>query len=358
VIIESGARFGIASGDNFIKATIPWQPHLIRLMKRHSRTAFLLTLLLAAPLMTSAIVSRGREADSIRKTVSPIQLSAAGPDDTSRSAVTAFSAPIHPKPAHFEVFTVRNRKSITELESRLGPDGFVAMLKINRTDKKHLRAGDSLIIPDADSDLMSLAPFPIQLEVARTIPKLVLVSRRVQAFGAYESGRLVRWGPTSTGKKSTPTPAGLFHTNWKARETRSSVNQSWILPWCFNLDNFSGVSFHQFDLPGYPASHGCVRLLQEDAKWIYEWADKWTLSKTDGSVTAFGTPVLIFGDYKYGEKPLWKRLGDDPNASVVTIAETENALTPNLSIIALKTRARRPVTPTTETPVVTAALPE
>ena len=309
--------------------------------------------------MTSAIVSRGREADSIRRTVHPTPLSTVGPDDTSRSAVMAFSASIQPKPAHFEVLTVRNRKSITELETRLGPDGFAAMLKINRTDRKHLRAGDSLIIPAADSDLMSVAPFPIQLEVARTIPKLVLVSRRVQAFGAYESGKLVRWGPTSTGKKSTPTPAGLFYTNWKARETRSSVNQSWVLPWCFNLDNFSGVSFHKFDLPGYPASHGCVRLLEEDAKWIYEWADQWTLSKTDRSVIAFGTPVLIFGDYKYGEKPLWKRLGDDPNAAVITIAETENALNQHLPMIALKTRARRPVNSATEIPVViTAALPD
>jgi len=37
------------------------------------------------------------------------------------------------------------------------------------------------------------------------------------------------------------------------------------------------VSFHKFDLPGYPASHGCVRLPEEDAKWIYDWADHWTL---------------------------------------------------------------------------------
>ena len=325
-------------------------------MKRHSRTAFLLTVILAAPLLASAIASRGREADSIRRTIQASRLSTADSDDSvSRPSDIPFPASTVTPPVHFEVFKVRNRKSITELESRLGADAFAAMLKINRTDKKHIRAGDSLIIPDSSADLMSLAPFPLQIEVARTIPKLILVSRRVQAFGAYESGRLVRWGPTSTGKKSTPTPAGLYHTNWKAKETRSSVNQSWILPWCFNLDNFSGVSFHKFDLPGYPASHGCVRLLEKDAKWLYDWADQWTLSKIDHSIVAFGTPVLIFGDYAYGEKPLWMRLADDPAATAIPAAETESALNQHLTTIEIKARARRPANTGQEISVVAAA---
>ncbi len=328
----------------------------MRLMKRHSRTAFLLALVLAAPLLASAIASRGKEADAIRRTTQASQLSTADSDDPgNRPSDIQFSALTQAKSAHFEVFKIQGRKSITELESRLGADAFSAMLKINRTDRKHIRAGDSLIIPDAGADLMSIAPFPLQLEVARTIPKLVLVSRRVQAFGAYESGRLVRWGPTSTGKKSTPTPAGLYHTNWKAKETRSSVNQSWILPWCFNLDNFSGVSFHKFDLPGYPASHGCVRLLEEDAKWIYDWADQWTISKIDHSVLTFGTPVLIFGDYTYGEKPLWKRLADDPAATTIPVAETESSLNQHLATIEIKARPRRPVNSGQEIPVVAAA---
>jgi hypothetical protein len=227
---------------------------------------------------------------------------------------------------HFEVLKVQNRKTITELESRLGADAFAAMLKLNRIDKRHIHVGDSLVIPDTSADLMSIAPFPAHLEIARKIPKLVLVSRRVQAFGAYESGRLVRWGPTSTGKKSTPTPAGLYHANWKAKKRRSSVNQSWILPWCFNLDDRAGISFHQFDLPGYPASHGCVRLLEEDAKWVYDWADQWTLSRIDQTILAFGTPVVIFGDYQYGGKPLWKRLADDPAATAISTTESEIAM--------------------------------
>ena len=329
----------------------------MRLMKRNGLTALLLTATLAAPLLASAIASRGREADSIRRTIRPSELSAADSEDSGNHPPHLLSPSIAVTPVHFEVLKVRGRKTITELESRLGAVAFAAMLKLNRIDKRHIQVGGSLVIPGASADLMGIAPFPIQLEIARKIPKLVLVSRRVQAFGAYESGRLVRWGPTSTGKKSTPTPAGLYHTNWKAKKRRSSVNQSWILPWCFNLDDTAGISFHQFDLPGYPASHGCVRLLEEDAKWVYDWADQWTLSKIDQSILAFGTPVVIFGDYTYGEKPLWKRLADDPAATAISPAESEIAVNQHLATIETKARARGPANTSPDIPVATAALP-
>ncbi len=325
-------------------------------MKRHRRTAFLLTSILAATLLESPTVSRGRNADSIQNIIQESQVSAAGLDEFgNHSSGGPNSHSIPTPPLHFGAFKVRNRKSIADLESRLGAETFAAMLKINRTDKNHIRVGSLLIIPEPGTCLMSISPFPLQLDVARSIPKLLLVSRRVQAFGAYESGTLVRWGPTSTGKRSTPTPAGLYHTNWKAKETRSSVNQSWILPWCFNLDNFSGVSFHKFDLPGYPASHGCVRLLEEDAKWIYDWADQWTLSKTDRVVLAFGTPVLIFGDYTYGEKPLWARLADDPTATEISITAAEATLNEHLATIAIDAHARSAAAAGQIIPVVVSA---
>ena len=325
------------------------------LMKRHGHTALLLVLVLGAPLLASAIVTRGKETDKIRLN-QPNPASTVEPDDSINhlsDPPVSVAAPAPPR--HFEMFKIINRKSIKELESRLGADGFTAMLKINRTDRNHLRAGNSLIVPVSGADLMRLAPFPADLGIAKAITKLLLVSRRVQAFGAYEWGKLVRWGPTSTGKKSTPTPAGLYHTNWKAKETRSSVNQSWVLPWCFNLDNFSGVSFHKFDLPGYPASHGCVRLLEEDAKWIYDWAEQWTLSKSDKSILTFGTPVLIFGDYAYGEKPLWKRLVDDPIATEISVADTEAVLTQHMTAIVKKSRMGRPPNPVEQIPSVAAA---
>ena len=293
----------------------------MRLMKRNARTISLLITMLGAPLLASALALRDDESEALASKLKLSQPQPTEPEDSVSRPGPLPAAPVSSTPLRFETFKVQNQKSIQQLEAQLGPDGFTAMLKVNRVDKKHIRVGDSLLIPHIGNDLLSLAPFPRQLETAGNVPKLVLVSRRVQAFGAYEHGTLVYWGPTSTGKKSTPTPAGLYHANWKAKEKRSSINQSWILPWCFNLDDNAGIAFHQFDLPGYPASHGCVRLLEDDAKWIYDWADQWVLSKADSSVVAFGTPVIIFGDYSYGEKPVWKNLTEDPKSAAISTTE-------------------------------------
>jgi lipoprotein-anchoring transpeptidase ErfK/SrfK len=310
-------------------------------MKRTSRTTLFLSPMIVISILASALAYRSRGADSLETATGASGL----PDseDTERRIpVIPISTPATAtaKPSRFQVVTLQGQKSIKELEERLGADVFSLMLKINRLDRKHLRSGASLVIPDASADVATVSPLPLKLEAARSITKLIVVSRQAQAFGAYEFGELVRWGPTSTGKKSTPTPAGLYHTNWKAKETRSSVNQSWILPWCFNIDNIKGLAFHKFDLPGYPASHGCVRLLEEDAKWLYEWAEPWLLSKPSHSILAYGTPVIIFGDYSYGEKAPWLRLADDPAATAISIAEIDGVLNKYSPTIAIRARAR------------------
>lgn len=225
------------------------------------------------------------------------------------------------------------------------------VLKINRIGPRHIRKGRMLVVPDPIGDFMALSPFPHQIEAIQTIPKLLLISCRVQAFGAYEFGQLIRWGPTSTGRKVAPTPAGLYHANWKSKKKRSTVNRKWLLRWCFNLDTVRGISIHQYDLPGYPASHACVRLLGQDAYWVYNWAEGWLLSEKRRSIRAWGTPVLVFGKYPYGKSPPWKRLPDDPNATTIAINEIEDALRPYLPIIQEWVQARDSVLPAVALPL-------
>lgn len=246
----------------------------------------------------------------------------------------------NPAAVRYESVQIRGAKSLLDLETKLGHGGVEIAMRLNRLDRKHLGQAKSLVIPNSTASLLSLAPFPMEIEQAQSLPKLVLVSRRVQAFAAYEHGRLVRWGPTSTGKKSTPTPAGLFSMNWKSLETRSSINRDWRLPWYFNLDNHQGVALHQYDLPGYPASHGCVRLLEEDAQWFYSWGDQWIVSKSNRALLGYGTPVIIFGNYSYSEAPPWKRLPADPNAATLSTSEVLEALSPHLSVITARLQAR------------------
>lgn len=261
----------------------------------------------------------------------------AGKSDSNSDSQPSGKTP----PINFETYKIGGANSVAALESKHGKEGLEIILKINRLDRRHVASGKTLIVPTEKTDLLALAPFPAELDMVSSIGKMIVVSRHVQAFGAYESGKLVYWGPTSTGKAATPTPAGLYFTNWRAKETRSSINSSWRLPWYFNLDNIRGVAFHQYDLPGVPASHGCVRLLQTDAQWVFNWAEQWVLTNERNTIAAYGTPVLIFGDYAYGAQPPWKRLTENASAGSVTAAEIETALKKFMPTVEARVEARR-----------------
>jgi hypothetical protein len=60
-------------------------------------------------------------------------------------------------------------------------------------------------------------------------------------------------------------------------------------------------------LPGLPASHGCVRFLERDALWLFEWGEPWTLDDSGVRVLHAGTPVLIVGHYEFDKTPPWRQ---------------------------------------------------
>jgi len=278
-----------------------------------------------------AAVGLGCDASGDRPPAPPPDPSAsAGPVDPPGDA------PERPTPAPsgtglagFVAIEIDSNAGVRQLARRLGPDRLTLLLKINRVDRDHVRAGDTLFLPaDTTRGWLDLAPFPVRLGGRfglDSMPKLLLVSQRVQAVGGYQFGQLVFWGPTSTGKRATPTPNGWFHTTWKAKETRSTDNEAWLPRWYFNFENRRGISFHQYELPGLPASHACVRLLEADAEWIYRWADQWEVSADGRRVLRPGTPVLVFGEFGFGQVPPWRRLGDDPAAATVSEDEISRA---------------------------------
>lgn len=185
---------------------------------------------------------------------------------------------------------------------------------INRVDDRHLNRLDSFLMPDRfDLAPSEYLPFPLYSDSLKAFRKIILFSYPTQTFAAYEEGKLVLSGPTNMGKKATKTPTGLFFCNWKSKETRSTVNEEWVLKWNFNVSNLGGVGFHQYDLPGYPVSHSCMRLLEDHARFLYSWADQWKLT-ADGKLAWKGTPVVIFGAYPFGEPRPWYALVRDAHA--------------------------------------------
>ncbi|WP_163409675.1 L,D-transpeptidase [Flavobacterium ajazii] len=194
---------------------------------------------------------------------------------------------------------------------------------LNRTDKTNFKKLDSIVIPkDFSGDLVYYLPFPLHVKALEEVSKIIIFSYPTQTFAAYENGELVRTGPTNMGRKADPTPTGLFFTNWKAEKTTSTFNDEWELKWNFNIENKKGVGFHQYELPGYPASHSCLRLLEKDAKYLYKFADEWIL-KDKENVKVKGTPVIVFGSYDFdGPKP-WLQLPTNPTTLNISEAEIE-----------------------------------
>jgi hypothetical protein len=220
----------------------------------------------------------------------------------------------------YHYFPEHGRTSYSGLAQHFSNDELQIILAINRLDKKNFGRRDSVVIPDTFmNDFLRYSPFPARLQLADPVKKLILFSYRIQAYAAYEHGLLVKWGPTSMGKRSAPTPTGLFHTTWKAKKTKSTINPEWILPWAFNLDNFEGVSMHEYDLPGYPASHACARLWSDDAQWMYYWAEQWIVTDDEEDIVAYGTPVIIYGEYEFGQKPPWHFLPQSPDTTTETV---------------------------------------
>ena len=227
---------------------------------------------------------------------------------------------------NYKLDSALTRESMDSILSQFSKDQLAVVYALNRVDASKIKRKSSLIVPEcASEEFNAYSPFPETLNFLQCIPQTVLISQRVQAFGLYENGELIKWGPVSTGKLTTPTPNGLHYGNFKAKRKISSVNEDWILPYYFNFMNFEGVGTHQYAMPGYPASHGCVRMAEDDAKFIYNWANMWQLENQQ--IKQNGTPFMVFGEYNHeGDLP-WQQLTQDMNANDINkdeLATLEN----------------------------------
>ena len=182
---------------------------------------------------------------------------------------------------------------------------------LNRTLIPFTNIGDTLVIPTRfDLDFCAYSPFPHHYPGAKAFDKLFIIDKNIQAWAAYEYGNLVRWGVVSTGAEESRTPNGRFNFNWKAEHRVSSLSppgEPWDMYWVFNFHEARGIHIHQYAMPtGGPVSHGCVRLVEEDARWIYDWADTWKTTKgsgfgsSQGRILKQGTTVLVINQEPEG----------------------------------------------------------
>jgi hypothetical protein len=196
--------------------------------------------------------------------------------------------------------------------------------RFNRIDRRHVYPGKYLKVPTQLSAIRDYTPMPRHYYPAQADAKFILVDLSEEFFGAYEYGTLVFSGPVAGGTKKNSTPVGEFTITAYSKLHKSSLYQmehtSQYYPINYGLRFYidrDGVSYwiHGRDLPGYPASHGCIGLYDEDmqhtyynypenpvledAKRLYEWAIP-TPAQGDGLHELEDGPKVLIVDQASG----------------------------------------------------------
>lgn len=184
-------------------------------------------------------------------------------------------------------------------------DNFVknrAFCLLNRQARYFMHVGDTLVIPENyNSNLCAYSIFPQFYPGAKKLPKLIVVSNKYQCYAAYEYGVQVRFAACNTGKESTPTYPGRYSLVWKKLEHRSSLDSTWVMPFTWNFHQYAGCAFHQFTMPGYAASHSCVRQFREDAQWLFYWG-RGAKVRNHNYVHLSGTPVIVIDIFDFSRR--------------------------------------------------------
>lgn len=158
------------------------------------------------------------------------------------------------------------------LESLYGKD-WVWVARFNRLDRRHAYPGMTIKEPDRMEDIRGYTPLPQEYEPARRHDKYILVDKTEQWIGAYEYGKLKFSMPAATGKPGTETPDGMFridardltHTSSLYKVTEEGDQYPMDNAMRFHIDEkLVGYWIHARDLPGRPASHGCIGLFDEE----------------------------------------------------------------------------------------------
>jgi hypothetical protein len=116
-------------------------------------------------------------------------------------------------------------------------------------------------------------------EVSPAGPVVIIVSVPEQEMYVYRNGVRIGRSTVSTGAEGHSTPTGVFTILQKKVDHESSIYKGAKMPYMQRL-TWDGIAMHAGRLPGYPASHGCVRLPEDFAAKLYR-------------VTTNGTTVIV-----------------------------------------------------------------
>jgi hypothetical protein len=142
-------------------------------------------------------------------------------------------------------------------------------------------------------------------QIAPEGPVTVIISLKTQRAYAYRNGVPIGVSTVSTGKPGHDTPTGIFTILQKRIDHKSNLYSDAPMPFMQRL-TWDGIALHGGNLPGYPASHGCVRLPLKFAKLLY-------------GITQLGLTVVITDD------PLLPEIAPSPSMLAPQAADGHRA---------------------------------
>lgn len=231
--------------------------------------------LIAVTMMMVAVFHVSAQADSPKKHRGPCEI-------------------VYPSDATVE-WDCRTLRLGESLETLFGGQ-WIDVARFNRIDRRHARPGLSIKVPKRIEDLAQFTPLPLVYPPGELHEQFILIDLTEQFLGAYEFGALRFAIPVATGNRLNETPTGLFRLTAAHLQHQSNLYtiEGTDRPYPMNHAlrfhvNGAGVSYwiHGRDMPGYPASHGCIGLYDEamqqeqygvpkepelhDAKRLFEW---------------------------------------------------------------------------------------
>jgi hypothetical protein len=158
--------------------------------------------------------------------------------------------------------------------------GLLLVGAMGRAEAKHHREQAK---PSADAEVIPKGPFQI------------IISIGDQHLSLYGSAGLIARAPVSTGKRGHATPLGVFSVIEKQKWHRSNIYSAAPMPYMQRI-TWSGVALHAGALPGYPASHGCIRLNNAFAIRLFHLTKVGTrviITRRDVAPVEIAAPALL-----------------------------------------------------------------
>src|SRR2546430_11082287 len=152
-------------------------------------------------------------------------------------------------------------------------------------------------------------------------PLIIAISIEKQSLKLYDANGFFAETPISTGMRGHPTPMGAFSVIQKHKFHHSNIYSGAPMPYMQRI-TWSGVAMHAGVLPGYPASHGCIRMPMAFAVKMWGWTRMGArVVVTPGEMTParFSHPLLV------AQRAVIPPVGGEPKMDAPAAASSDDA---------------------------------